>query len=67
MNQSHNFFAHLTHNIGLMTILVILVAVVAFFVAKKFGGKSRAKRKLIFTFIGVVGLGLVATYISSQL
>ena len=57
----------MAHNITLMAILIVLVAGVAFFAAKMFGGDSRGKRKLIFVLISGIGLGLAATYISNQI
>jgi hypothetical protein len=67
MNQSHHFLELVAHNIALVAVLFLLVTSTAFLVAKKFGGESRAKRKLIFILVGGVGLGLVATYISNKL
>lgn len=67
MNQPQNFLSHIAKNIGLMAFLVVLLAIIAFLLAKKFGGESRPKRKLIFTLVGGIGLLLTASYIASQI
>jgi hypothetical protein len=43
-------------SIGMMAAVIVVAAIVAFVVARKFGGKSRPKRKIIFLLVGGFGL-----------
>ncbi|MFM9836077.1 MAG: hypothetical protein ACKVOA_08240 [Methylophilaceae bacterium] len=67
MVKSQNALNIIANNITLLAVLVILLAGLAYFVTKNFGGESKAKRKFIFKLTGGVGLGIFAHYIFSQI
>jgi hypothetical protein len=43
-------------SIALVAVTIVVAAIVAFVVARKYGGKSRPKRKIIFLLFGGCGL-----------
>lgn len=67
MEQFQKTTEIVTHNILLFAVLILIVGTISFLLAKKFGGKSKAKKNLIFTLSGGIGLLLVATYIAKKI
>jgi drug/metabolite transporter (DMT)-like permease len=48
--------AYLAMSFAMVAATIVVAAVIAFFLARKFGGTSRAKRKIIFLLVGGFGL-----------
>ena len=60
-------FESIASSILLLAGLMVIVMIISFVVAKKFGGQSKTKRKVIFTLTGGFGLLLAALYIVNKM
>jgi hypothetical protein len=48
--------AHIATSVHIVAAAVFASAIVAFFVARRYGGRSRLRRQMIFLLVGAVGL-----------